>query len=233
MKKILMLGVLLIFVGTNIRAQSQEPVPEGMKSLPGTGFYVGGMATTNGVGAEIKYLFRKFTLKAGYETLALKTGFEFNEDDISYDATVNYKTGGLSLLADYNFIRHLYLSGGVVFSSFNPQVKGHSVSDVQYGDIVIPAEKVGDFSISFSPELKVSPYLGVGWRSFIGKNKRVVFSMGAGMYYMGSPQVDIEATGLLAPTADPIHGQKELLEKQLEQYKFYPVVKLNLAIKLF
>jgi len=53
------------------------------------------------------------------------------------------------------------------------------------------------------------------------------------MYYLGAPNVEIEASGLLAPTADPVHGQKELLERQLSQYKFYPVIKINFAVKLF
>ena len=50
---------------------------------------------------------------------------------------------------------------------------------------------------------------------------------------MGAPQVDIEATGLIAPTADPALGQEEMLEYQIEQYKFYPVLKMGIAIKLF
>jgi hypothetical protein len=50
---------------------------------------------------------------------------------------------------------------------------------------------------------------------------------------MGAPQIEIEASGLIAPTADPAHGQKEKLEQQINQYKFYPVLKMGLAIKLF
>jgi hypothetical protein len=50
---------------------------------------------------------------------------------------------------------------------------------------------------------------------------------------MGAPQIDIAATGLIAPTADPAHGQEEKLENQISQYKFYPVFKLNLSVQLF
>lgn len=234
MKKTLLISTLLMVFAIVSTAQNQELIPPSEKGVLTKGLYFGGVASTNGWGAELRYLFNdKFTVKASYETLYLSSGFDFDENDISYDASVNYKTGGIFLLADYNFIRHLHISGGIVFNSFNPEIKGHSVNDLQYGDIIIPASEVGDFIFTASPELKVSPYVGLGWRSFIGKNERLVFNLGTGIYYMGPPQIEIEATGLLAPTADPSHGQKELLEKQFEQYKFYPVLKLNLAVKLF
>ncbi len=234
MKKTLLYGMLLLFALTAIKAQSQEILPPGKNHSETNGLYLGGVASTNGFGAEIKYLFNsKFALKTGFESLNLNTSFNFDESDIDYVATVDYKSGGIYLLADYNFLYHLHLSGGVIFNSFNPDIKGHSVSDLQYGDIVIPAENVGDFAFTMTPQLKASPYGGLGWRSFIGKNKRVLFNFEAGIYYMGPPKIEIEATGLLAPTADPSHGQKEVFEKQLSQYKIYPVVKMNFAVKLF
>ncbi len=233
MNRSLLFGMLLIFLISNIKAQNPEIIPEENMAIT-KGFYFGGGASTNGWGAEVKYLFNnKFTLKTGIETLSLSTHFNFDENDIDYDAAVNYKTGGIFLLADYSFIEQLYVSGGMVFNSFNPEVTGYSISDVQFGDIIIPAEKVGEFKYTFSSGLKVSPYGGLGWRSFIGKSKRFLVNFETGIYYMGPPKIEIEATGLLAPTADPAHGQKETFENQFDQYKIYPVIKLNLAVKLF
>ncbi len=198
------------------------------------GLYIGGVASTNGWGGELKYIFNKhFTIKSSYETLNFSTDYSFNESDINYDATFDYKTGGISLLGDFNFTRNLYVSAGILFNDFNPQITGHAASDLVYGDITIPASKVGSFEFSINPEMSISPYAGIGIRAFFGKNKRVVFNTEIGMFYMGSPEIEIEATGLLAPTADPAHGQKETFENQLEQYKIYPVLKLNLAVKLF
>ena len=234
MKKTLLYGILLLFAAISAKAQSDEIIPPVDNQRTANGFYLGGIASSNGWGAEARYLFNKrFSLKTGFETLNLTSSFSFDENDLDYNASVDYKTGGIFLLSDYNFLYHLHISGGIIFNSFNPDIKGHSVSNLQYGDIVIPAENVGDFQFTISPELKVSPYTGLGWRSFIGKNQRVLFNLEGGMYYMGPPKVGIEATGLLAPTADPSHGQKELLEKQFDQYKIYPVVKMNLAVKLF
>ena len=198
------------------------------------GMYIGAQASTNGWGFDARYIFNKtITVKVGFEKLYFSTSLDYSEGDIEYDASLDYKTGGISLMADINYTKNLYISAGAALNSLNPEIKGVAVSEMQYGDITIPASMVGDFVFTLTPSMDISPYLGAGFRSFIGSKERVIFSFETGVYYLGAPNVEIEATGLLAPTADPAHGQKELLESQLSQYKFYPVIKINLAVKLF
>ena len=219
----------------NILIQAQEiSENENIQAVHSTGFYLGGQASTNGLGFNLRYMAgKKLTLKTGIESLNLWRNFEFDESDISYNAELNYKTGGIFFLADFFYARSLYLSGGLILNNFQPKLEGVASSDFQYGDIIIPASDVGDFSIHFEPGLKVSPYIGAGIRHFFGKSQSVNFTFETGLYYMGPPQVKIETTGLLAPTSDPDHGQQLLLEDQFSTYKFYPVVKLALAIRLF
>ena len=195
---------------------------------------MGAQGSTNGWGFDARYIFNKtMTVKMAFERLYFSTNLDFSEGDIEYDANLNYKTGGISLLVDFNYTKSLYISAGGAFNSLSPEIKGVAISELQYGDITIPAEMVGDFVFTLIPSMDFSPYLGVGARGFIGKKKRIIYGFETGLYYLGAPNVEIEATGLLAPTADPVHGQKELLERQLSQYKFYPVIKINFAVKLF
>lgn len=223
--------LLLTIAKTAVAQKGKAPTHE---SEDYKGLYLGITGSTNGWGGEVKYLFNKqFTVKSGYETLKLKYDFSFEENDVDYDAAMDYKTGGFYLLGDFNYTRNLYISAGALFNQFKPQISGYAVSGIQYGDITIPAEKVGEFTFTIKPGLTVSPYASLGARSFFGKQKRVMLNTEIGFYYMGPPEIEIEATGLIAPTADPAHGQKERLEKQIEQYKFYPVFKLTLAVKLF
>jgi hypothetical protein len=231
-KFIISLFLVLFLFSTKIQAQEEEKISYSLEE--NKGLYLGAIGSTNGWGGEIKYLFNKrFTLRSGYETLNFTYVFDFDENEVEYDATMDYKTGGVFLLGDFNYTRNLYISAGVVFNNFNPVMTGYAVGDVPYGDITIPAEMVGDFTFTFSPELQVSPYASLGARAFIGKAKRVNLGAELGCYYMGAPQIDIAATGLIAPTADPAHGQEEKLENQISQYKFYPVFKLNLSVQLF
>ncbi|MGC9355829.1 MAG: hypothetical protein ACP5D9_18425, partial [Mariniphaga sp.] len=127
--------------GQNVQASEQVTVSEPK------GLFIGGQATTNGLGFNLRYIFgKRLTLKSGVESLNLNYSFQFDENDISYDADFNYKTGGIFLLADFFYTNSLYLTGGAIFNDFQPKLEGVANSDMQYGDITIPASKVGGFN---------------------------------------------------------------------------------------
>jgi hypothetical protein len=229
------LSILLLFlltVSLHSIAQEEEIIPDNI--YLNKGLYIGGQASTNGWGFDLKYIFNKtITLKAGLETLAITHSFDFDEQEIMFEADLDYNTGGVFLLADINYTRNLYISLGGALNSLNPDVTGRAVNDMPYGDIFIPASKLGEFQLKLTPSYKVSPYAAAGFRSFFGKKERVTFYFEGGFYYLGAPNVEIEASGLIAPTADPANGRKELVENQFSQYQFYPVLKMSFAIKLF
>ncbi len=198
------------------------------------GLFLGASASTNGWGVNARYAFNhRFSVKTGFETLAFTYNFDFDEYDIDYNADLDYKTGGIFLLADFAYAKNLYLSAGVVFNSFNPEVTGLAAEDYAFGDIIIPAEDIGTFDISVEPSLKAAPYFGAGYQSFWGKSKSVCFNFEVGFYYMGTPEFSIESDGLLSPTSAPEMGQAEYLEDQFSAYTIYPVIKLNLAVRIF
>lgn len=228
----LLFTLILLFFSDFVKAQ--EYVPEIQLNEKNYGLYLSGQASTNGFGGTVACMLnKKLTLRGGFETLQINYGFNFDENDISYDANLDYNTGAVFLLADFYYTTRLYLSAGAGINSFNPEITGSAGSSLAYGDITIPASKIGNFKFNIEPETKISPYIGAGVRSFIGREKRITYSFETGLYYLGAPQINIEATGLLEPTANPAHGKEERLEAQINQYKFYPVVKLALGIKLF
>ena len=235
MKRLFTLVVSVVFTATAFFAHAQDELagsPVRYDSYEG--FYFGGGASTNGWGFNARYAFNNwFSLKTGFETLSFSYNFDFDEYDIDYNADLNYKTGGVLLLADFSYTRNLYISTGVVFNSFNPRIEGIAVSDYSFGDIIIPAEDIGTFRITAEPGLKVAPYAGAGYQAFMGKSKKLTFNFETGLYYMGSPELTLESDGLLKPTSDPALGQKEYLENQFGAYKIYPVIKLNLAYRIF
>jgi hypothetical protein len=228
-----LLSTFLILICA-ITLLAQESDLSDLKTSKSNEFAVGGLASTNGLGLNVIYsLTDKVAIRGGYERLSFNFGFEFNEDEINYDATLDYKTGSFSVLADYYLLRHLYCTGGFGLNRFNPRVHGYAVSDLKYGDIYISPEKIGTFDFSVEPGLKISPYVGLGFGRNIGLDKKVAFNFELGTYYIGNPDVTIQTTGLLLPTSDPVHKQKELFEKQLESYRFYPVIKFGISVKLF
>jgi len=220
----------LIFA--EMQGQEIQTIADETPQTP-SGLYIGAQATTNGLGFNINYIAGyRLTLKTGVESLKYNFNFPYEENDINYDATFQYKTGGIFLLADYFYAKSLYLSGGVVMNNFQPKFEGVAASEMTYGDIIIPASKVGDFRFEVEPELKFSPYVAAGFRKFFGKTKMVSWNFETGLYYMGPPKLNIQTTGLLAPTSDPAHSHQQYLENQFSVYKYYPVMKFALGIRL-
>lgn len=229
----LFIGMFLTFGVLYTQAQSKSPGAN-YESNAYEGFYLGGNASTNGWGFNARYAFTNwFALKTGFERLEFTYNFDFEEYGIDYNADMNFKTGGILLLADFSYTKNLYISTGAIFNSFNPKVSGQAASDYVLNDIVIPAKDIGAFSIEAQPELKVSPYIGAGYQAFMGRSKRLVFNFETGLYYMGSPDLTIKSDGLLEPTSNPSLGQEAYLENQFDAYKIYPVIKLNLAYRIF
>jgi len=225
--------LLLTFAGIITKAQEKQDV-ELYNTTNFTGLYLGGNASTNGWGFNVRYAFTNwFAVKTGFERLTFSFNFDFEEYGIDYNADMNFKTGGVLLLADFSYAKNLYISTGAIFNSFNPKMNGRAVGDYVLNDIVIHAADIGEFSIEAEPKLKVSPYIGAGYQAFMGAARRLVFNFETGLYYMGSPDLKIESNGLLEPTSNPALGQEEYLENQFDAYKIYPVIKLNLAYRIF
>ncbi|MDA3927759.1 MAG: hypothetical protein PF541_02295 [Prolixibacteraceae bacterium] len=189
--------------------------------------------STMGVGGDVVVQFHdRMTARIGYDMMGYgPLNFTFEESDIKYDASADFKTGSLTALYDFYLSKILFVSVGAGLNNFQVNVAGRAGSDLPWGDIEIPADKVGNFDITVEPGIKVSPYLGIGLGRTLSKDKSLGFAFEVGSYYMGSPNLTIESTGLIAPTSNPNFGQEELLENQLSQYYLYPVLKFSLSYK--
>jgi len=224
--KILILVFLISIAGfSELSAQGETASAKGIG--------VALKSSTNGLGGDVVYSFHeRMSLRLGYEQLHLKTDFSFNEESVDYDATANYKAGGLSLLFDYYFGRHLFLSAGAEWNMFHTEIDGKAASALQYGDIQISKDKIGEFNFQIDPSLQLSPYFGVGFGRTLGLKKKVGFAFELGGYYQGSPDISITSSGLLSPTSNPDQAHEARLEKQINQYSIYPVMKFSLSYKI-
>jgi len=222
--KLLILSMLISsVVWSNLSAQTGFS--------PGIG--IGLKASTNGLGADAVYNFHeKMCFRLGFEMLGLKTDFTFREQTVKYATNVSFKTGSLSLLFDYYVANQVFFSAGAGWNLFRAVFDGKAASDLQFGDVQIPREKIGTFNFQVKPSLKVSPYLGIGFGRSLGLNKKIGFSFELGGFYQGSPDITIASTGLLSPTSNPDHKQDVRLEKQISQYSIYPVLKCSLSYKI-
>lgn len=227
------LFLLLHLPGFSSYGQEISPVEE-KKPKGYSGFYAGGQASTNGLGFSLRYVLnRRLSVGAGMESLNLMRNFQVESNGIPFDVGVNYKTGGLFLLGELYYTRSLYLSAGLISNSFQPKAEGKASAGIRYGDVIIQPSTIGTLRVRVKPEYRYSPYAGLGVRRFLDKNQIVSCNFETGLYYLGAPDMSLEANGLLRPTADPANGREEYLETQFSAYKYYPVVKAGIAVRLF
>ncbi len=223
--------LVYFLVGTIIFAFSPLMGSAQTDFKPGLGIAL--KASTNGFGGNIIYNFHeKLGLRLGMEMMSYDRDITFDENDIDYEAVVDARVGSITLLCDFNVSSWFFLSGGAGYNLFHGEVTGHAVSSMPFGDIEIPKEKIGTFQFNFDTGWKISPYLGIGFGQTLGVNKRVGFAFEMGSFYQGPPDMSIQSTGLLSPTSNPDQGQERRLERQINQYYLYPVLRLSLSYRI-
>lgn len=221
--------LLLLSISVAIAQQVAPVVSENGNSKVALGASI----ATTGPGLNLVLgVSKPLAVRLGFEQMAFNFPFSFEENNIDYDADLNFRAGSISIIADYHYFRSLFLSFGAGYNLFRPEITGVAASDWKYGDIYIPAEDVGNFHFTVEPSHRISPYLGAGIGRKIGIKRRAAFSMEAGIFYQGPPKISIDATGLLAPTADEAHNHARMLENQFSAWRFYPVAKMGLSFLL-
>ncbi len=235
MMKIFLFGrclIILLAVGfiQPLGSQTIDPI------LPETGnskVALGASLSTAGPGLNLVFgVTKPLSVRIGFEQMVIGVPFSFEENNIDYDADLDFRAGSISLLADFHFFRSLFVSAGAGYNLFKPSINGVAASDWKYGDIYIPAEDIGEFFFEIEPTHRISPYLGLGIGHKLSRKGRVALSMEAGAFYQGPPKIGIKATGLLAPTAEDAHQHGRLLENQLDSWRIYPVLKIGLSFLL-
>lgn len=127
----------------------------------------------------------------------------------------------------------------------------------------ISKENLGTYKITINPSNSIIPYIGIGLGSFIPKKKSISFALEIGAYYVGNYVLQSEVSGFKTENfdygtyltqkqkdqvSDIINSgmniittvlNKEVddivndINKKLEPYKFYPVLKFTVGFSAF
>ena len=219
-KIIFFLVVCLLFVG-KVSAQTETQL-----------FGAGVSAATNGFGANAYWqpVDKWKVALAGEFFPQLSIDKTINEGSVSVDMNAKYKTGGVFVTGGYQFLSWMYATAGLGINFFKASAIG-SPQSMKYGDITLSPETIGGLNVNIKSGATVSPYLAIGFGRQLPTEKLVGVGVEIGAYYMGSPQLEIDATGMLEGTGDPEHVQA--LQDEFSQFKFYPMIKLNVTFNVF
>lgn len=192
------------------------------------GWAIGIRLSTLGPGIEVVKSFTPLiNLRFGGTYYRLKSEFSL-EDDIS---TINkaYTTfGAINLMADINFLRFMHFTGGLLYNLTRVEMEATPKEDYYIGEVELTAETVGSVYYKLTPN-KICPYAGLGFGSSISGSRRVSFAVDLGVIYHGAPKVQLNANGMVSPTAS--EEQQQILQDNVNGYRFYPMLNFQLAFR--
>ncbi|SDC43903.1 hypothetical protein [Niabella drilacis] len=120
----------------------------------------------------------------------------------------------------------LYLDAGVAaFYNMEANATATPKNDYQYGDLIIKKEDLGKVDAHVQWK-KIAPYAGLALHG-LGLGNRFVFNANLGTYYLSKPEVHITADNLLSENT----SQEGTAQKNLENYRWLPVVQAGVAYK--
>ncbi len=194
-----------------------------------------------GVGLDFAYkVNNSFSGRLRFQTLPFELNdFEYNLDgqNLLADVTLNFTQIGI--VADYYpfesssfklmvglsyFINNKFSSTIAINDTLYVGEDGSDADDL--GDFVFYPDDIGTISIS-SEWGQIVPYMGLGFGRAV-PNKRVGFGIELGAYYLGAPDVNVDATGMLTETSQEEAG----LEEGLAEYAWLPQINLRLSVRL-
>ncbi len=189
---------------------------------------IGAKTGTLGIGGELTTdLTPQLHLRGGIQWLDFD--FETEIDDIDYDVDVEF-FNPLVVLDWYPFENAFRVSAGVLFNGTDIELDATTDEPVEIGDTIYFPGDIG--SIRGESDFDdVAPYIGIGFGNPLSRDRRWGFTADIGVAFLGSPNVNLTATGPFANNpafqAD-LAEEEEEIEDDLDNYRFYPVASLNL-----
>ena len=189
------------------------------------GFAAGIKVSTLGIQVEgIKSLSKSFNGRVGIAFFSYNLTGGGGTEDFEYEGDL--KLMSVSLLADYfPFQNWFRITGGALINLNKGELTMTPTQSYMVGGVLYTPEMLGEVSADVKVNV-LSPYIGIGiGNPTVGKG--VGFSLDIGGVYQGKPSVEMDADGLLEPSAE----QAPIIEDNLSWFQFYPVVSLGITIK--
>jgi hypothetical protein len=198
-------------------------------------FLLGIEGNTQGLGMELDMAssrYAKWNLRLSYQyfrylkenTIVLQKGSE-----LIVDPAIRQQSAVVKV--DWHPFKkgRFRISSGLAYHLVQDyKVLARSLTGIKQGDITIAPEDFGviDASLKWN---SLRPYLGIGWgRSF--PNHRISFGFDMGVYYMGSPKLDVSYEGFLETTN--LDAELKKVETNAKGYSYYPNLSFQVRYRL-
>jgi hypothetical protein len=183
---------------------------------------------TQGFGVAVRYQFipqLAARLGGSYGSVNINEGFNF--DNLSTDNKLKGKISNIHLFGEYNALNWLrVVAGAGYFFKANANVVMTPNESVTRDGITLQPEELGILTTDVNYK-KFAPYIGLGLGRGLPQ-KRFNANVDFGFYYLSAPTVTMTGTEYL----DGNTQNGPILTENMKNYRFLPVVQLNLNFKL-
>ncbi len=232
MKKCLIVLFLLVFSGTLLYAQ-EVPADSTKKSdkklvYSPENASIQLLAGSQGFGLSARYQFvPMLALRLGGAIGSVKINEGIRFDNLTTDNTLKAEAANMHLWAEFCPVSWLRINAGAgyFFKARATAVTTPNEPVTQDG-ITLEPEELGVLTTKVSYK-EFAPYIGLGFGNGLPKHRFNV-NLDLGTYYLSSPHVTMTGTEYLE---DNSHNGA-VLERNMSDYRFLPVIQLNLSFKL-
>ncbi|MDG1039329.1 MAG: hypothetical protein P8H13_03170 [Polaribacter sp.] len=195
-------------------------------------YAIGFTSGTRGLGGEIiTNLSKTLNLRASY------SGYRHTEsgENIENDVTIGYDAEGsieaLSLVVDYHLFKNSFkLIGGIVNHKFEVNAYTAPTSPFKFSDTkTFLPEELGSITAQVSYPNKWMPYLGLGFGNSLSEGKKVKLNASLGVLFSGSPELEMQGSGLILPTINQVID----IQEGLDEFGFFPILNIGVTFLLF
>lgn len=165
---------------------------------------------------------------------------DFDKTSNGVDYTLKGKLQTFDILLDWYVAEggSFHLTGGAVYNGnkFDVRGKPNGAGTFNINGNPYTASDVGILSgrIDFR---KAAPYLGIGWGNALAQSSRWNVTTDLGVFYQGSPNVQLAVTGCTAPSAicnrlaQDVEAARRKLGDDTSSFKIYPVARVSIGYR--
>jgi hypothetical protein len=159
--------------------------------------------------------------------------FTYSANDLSLDVDFNAGVDARGTLLLGSLLADWHPGGGAFRFTVGAVYNGSTATGtivplepIQIGSRSYQPGEVGSVTGDLSPGLSLAPYAGIGFGNMVTRRFGLLFDVG--VLYMGSPKVDMGATGMLTPTAQ----EAQQIEENIAWAQWHPIVSIGFSFRV-
>ena len=190
---------------------------------------VSARAGTLGPGLELTApLTQKLNVRLGGHYFTYSRSELITDLEIAVRADADLSLTSLGLMLDWFPARRGFrFTGGAFYNRNEATALVIPMEAYELEGKTFAPERIGTMTGRVRHKTQINPYAGIGFGNAV-RGHRVSFAFDLGVLYTDSPKIEMEGTGMIAPTA----RQASQIEDALQGIKLYPVLSLGLNVRL-